>query len=153
MAAGTLARAPGVRLTLTDLDPKMVAAAQTRLGTCSGVTPRLADATELSCDDASFDYVVSYLMLHHVVEWVAALAETHRVLKPGGRLLGYDLTATRLARVVHWVDRSPYRLISPTDLEGGLTRAGFDDVQVHPGWASHVMRFSARKPSSGDPTV
>lgn len=78
--------------------------------------PPLADATGLSFEDESFDYVVSCLMLHHTVEWPTALVEMHRVLKPRGRLLGYDLTATRLARIVHWADWSPHRLITPTEL-------------------------------------
>lgn len=145
MAAGTLAHDPGLRLTLTDIDPKMVAAAKAHLGGRPGVTTRPADATQLPFAGASFDYVVSYLMLHHVVQWPAAVTEMHRVLKPGGRILGYDLTATRLARVVHWADRSPHRLLTPTELESGLADAGFTDVDVHPGWANHVMRFKACK--------
>ena len=145
MAAGTLAQEPGLRLTLTDIDPKMVTAAQTRLRERSTITARQADVTQLPFADGSFDYVVSYLMLHHVVEWPAALFEMHRVLKPGGLLLGYDLTATRLARVVHWADRSPHRLLALTELVGGLADAGFTDVDVLPGWANHVMRFRARR--------
>lgn len=145
MAAGALSRDPHLRLTSTDIDPKMVAAAQTRLGDRPGVTIRQADVTRLPFPDESFDSVVSYLMLHHVVEWPAALTEMRRVLKPGGRVLGYDLTATRLARVVHWVDRSPYNLLGPSELQGRLTDSGFVEVGVGPSLAGHVMRFSARR--------
>lgn len=151
MAAATLARDPGLRLTLTDIDPRMVTAAQTRICDRSGVTARQADVTDLPFPDASFDFVTSYLMLHHVVEWSAALTEMRRVLKPGGQLLGYDLTATRAARVIHWGDRSPHRLLTPHNLEKGLTEAGFDDVTVRTGWADHVMRFNANRSSGWRP--
>lgn len=145
MAAGTLARDPGLRLTLTDIDPKMVAAVQTRLGERPGVTARQADVTQLPFAEESFDYVVGYLMLHHVVDWPVALTEMRRVLKPGGQLLGYDLTDTRTAGVIHWADRSPHKLLTPTELEDGLTDAGLVEVRVSPAWADHVMRFSARQ--------
>lgn len=143
MAAGTLVREPNLRLTLTDIDPRMVAAAKIRLVDRLRVTTREADVTRLPFADESFDYVVSYLMLHHVVEWSAALTEMRRVLKPGGQMLGYDLTATRAARVIHWVDRSPHRLLTPNDLKDGLTGAGFGKAHVSASWANHVMRFKA----------
>jgi len=69
MAAGALDGDPRIHLTLTDIDPKMVAATVTRLGDRPGVTTQQADATQLPFDDGSFDYVVRYLMLHHVVAW------------------------------------------------------------------------------------
>lgn len=147
MAAETLKQNPQINLTLTDIDPKMVTAARNRLGGGHHITIEQADATQLPLPDQSFDYVLNYLMLHHVIEWPSVLAEIHRVLKPGGRLLGYDLTDTRIAHVVHWADRSPFKLISPTELEHGLNDAGFSDVQVRLSWAGHVMRFSARRDS------
>lgn len=60
--------------------------------------------------DASFDAVVSLLMLHHVIEWQRALAEIARVLRTGGVLLGYDLLETPAARLVH---RLAGRLAAP----------------------------------------
>ena len=35
--------------------------------------------------------VLSWVMLHHTVEWERALAEAIRVLRPSGQLVGYDL--------------------------------------------------------------
>lgn len=45
-----------------------------------------ANATELPFPDASFDLVIAMHMLYHVREQDKALAEMHRVLKPGGTL-------------------------------------------------------------------
>ena len=50
-----------------------------------------ADATDLPFDDGRFSLVLSSAMLHHVVGWEQALSEATRVLRPGGRLVGFDL--------------------------------------------------------------
>ncbi len=46
-----------------------------------------ADAERLPFCDASFDLVVSVGVLHHVPHIEAAIAEIHRVLKPGGVII------------------------------------------------------------------
>lgn len=97
MAAGTIRRHPLCELTV---DPAMVAAAQRRFAGEPRVTAHQADATQLPFADGSFDVVVSYLMLHHVIAWRQALDEVSRVLRPGGRFVGYDLVATPLNEAV-----------------------------------------------------
>lgn len=51
-----------------------------------GRTSRLqvADAERLPFDDASFDVVYSWGVLHHSPDTPRAIAEVHRVLRPGG---------------------------------------------------------------------
>lgn len=141
--AMALATPANVRQTLTDIDPKMVAATRNRFADQPKVTVEQADVTRLPFADGSFDYVVTYLMLHHVVAWNEALSEMRRVLRPAGQLVGYDLTKTRLARLVHVVDRSPHRLLTPSDLTAGITAAGFGAPKVTTHFAGHVMRFAA----------
>jgi len=46
----------------------------------------LADAAALPFADAAFDLVVAYMCLHDMDQMPRALAETSRVLEPGGRL-------------------------------------------------------------------
>lgn len=146
MAEGVARTYPGVRLTMTDLDESMVRSARDRLAPYPQVSTRIADVTRLPYDDASFDAVTSYLMLHHVVDWRPAVAEAARVLRPGGVLVGYDLTDTPLSRLVHLLDRSPVRMVSPADLRSALTDAGLREVEVAESFGAHVMRFRARKP-------
>lgn len=143
MAAGIVNTHPDVRLTLTDIDPRMVQATASALGERPGVQVQQGDVTDLPFKDDSFDFVLTFLMLHHVVNWTSALIEIRRVLRPGGRLIGYDLTATAAARVIHWADRSPHRLIESTELSAGLKQSGFERVSVEASWAGHVMRFQA----------
>lgn len=142
-AAALLQRSPGIRLTVTDIDERMVARARGRLPHPSTQVVQ-ADATALPFDSASFDFVLSFLMLHHVVIWQAAIAEAARVLRPGGLLLGYDLTASPTAKLIHLVDRSPHRLLQPAELIVAARMEGLD-LAVRTGLVHQVMRFRGRK--------
>jgi ubiquinone/menaquinone biosynthesis C-methylase UbiE len=87
MAAEILDAFPDIHLTATDIDPAMVRDGEVRLarfGERAGA--REASATELPFADESFDIVLSFIMLHHVVDWQRALGEALRVLRPGGTL-------------------------------------------------------------------
>ena len=136
MAAGLARRFPAASITVTDADAAMVHAARSQLAPFADVTADVADVTSLPFAAYRFDAVMSYLMLHHVIYWRQALAESSRVLKPGGEFLGYDLTDTRLARWVHQVDGSPHR-------QG----AGFTRITVQTAAHGHLMRFHAHKPA------
>ena len=90
--SGTLAIAvaatPGAqRVTGIDGDPEILGMARAKPGADAVEwVEGLADA--LPFEDDSFDRVVTSLLLHHLEPPVkrAALAEAHRVLRPGGRL-------------------------------------------------------------------
>jgi SAM-dependent methyltransferase len=47
----------------------------------------LGSVTDLPFQDASFDLVYSHGVIHHVLDTEAAVAEFHRVLRPGGTAL------------------------------------------------------------------
>lgn len=142
---------PAATITATDIDPAMVAATRRRVARFGArVTVEPADTTAMPFDDHSFDAAVSLLMLHHVLDWETALGELARVLRPGGRLLGYDLAATRVARAVHVVDRSPHHLLDPAQLRDGLAAAGFVAIDVTTGLAGLVARFRAATPTPAD---
>lgn len=139
---------PRVRLTATDADPMMVEAAQHRLASFPQAEARQADATHLPFEDESFDRVLSFLMLHHVIEWERAVAEAARVLRPGGALVGYDLLASRTASLVHRADRSPHRLIDHGAFEPVLDQAGLDPLTLRLSFGGRVLRFIAQKPGN-----
>jgi SAM-dependent methyltransferase len=85
--AGTLPER--MDLTLLDVSPGMVSEAMGRAGTLRSWTVRgeTADSQSLPFPDASFDTVVAMHMLYHVPDQERAIAEMHRVLRPGGRLV------------------------------------------------------------------
>lgn len=151
MAASTAENFPGLHLTVSDIDPAMVAVAKQRLAGHSHATVQQADVTRLPFADESFDCVASHLMLHHVLDWERSLNEAVRVLRPGGIFIGYDLTSTRVAEWVHRADRSPHRLIDHDAFRPALEAAALESVDVRRGLGGLVVRFSARRP--GDPEV
>lgn len=145
MAEGFTATFPAVQLMVTDIDEAMVASARRRLAGHSNITVEQADVTALPFPSASFDAVTSYLMLHHVVSWREALRGAARVLRPGGVFLGYDLTDSRAARLMHRLDGSPHLIIGPEELRAGLVDAGFEQRSVvDTSAAGHLMRFRAK---------
>jgi ubiquinone/menaquinone biosynthesis C-methylase UbiE len=112
MAAELARRFPNVRLTATDYDASMVEAARERLQEFGDrVEVQRADAAQLPFPDASYDAVVSFIMLHHVIDWEEALAEAVRVLRPGARLLGFDLLAGRAMRFLHRAESRNERMM------------------------------------------
>jgi len=72
----------GATVTALDFSPAMIAAAR-RLH--PGIVFRDGDAEALPFDDASFDAVVMNFGLLHLARPESAIAEAHRVLRPGGR--------------------------------------------------------------------
>ncbi len=151
MAQTVLADHPDVQLTMVDLDPAMVASAERRLAPFGArARTEVADVTQLPFEDASFETVLSFIMLHHVVRWQPALTEAARVLKPGGQLLGYDLTENRMTERFHQLDRSTVEMLSSQRLRDGLADAGFAPVVVHEALCRRVMRFHARRSHKPD---
>lgn len=81
----------GVRLTGIDFSPAMLGIARKRAAELGReVDLREGDAQALAFPDASFDTVVCTLSLCGVPDDRAAIAEMHRVLRPGGKLLLLD---------------------------------------------------------------
>ncbi|SDH83812.1 Methyltransferase domain-containing protein [Actinokineospora alba] len=81
----------GVRLTGLDFSAAMLDIARARvLETPHKVALIQGDAQRLPFDDSSFDTVVCTLGLCGVPDERGAIAEMHRVLRPGGRLLLLD---------------------------------------------------------------
>ena len=147
MAEGLLEQYPIMKLTATDVDPRMVAAAERRLARfVPRATARRIDATSLPFEDGQFDAAVSFLMLHHVIDWEDAIRETLRVLRPGGSFIGYDLVDSFPARIVHSLDRSPHRLAHAQAIRSELEANGTVDISVVQGFGGLVVRFRASKP-------
>jgi SAM-dependent methyltransferase len=148
MAAVLLERFPTMRLRATDVDPEMVESARTRLTHFGArVTVEQADATSLPFPTGRFDAVVSFIMLHHVIDWEGALAEAVRVLRPGGVLFGYDLVESWPAEMLHRLDGSPHRLATTDAIRARLAALGLRDVRTATSLGGLVTRFSATSPT------
>jgi ubiquinone/menaquinone biosynthesis C-methylase UbiE len=146
MAAELLARYDQPTMTITDFDHDMVDAASARLAEFGDrVAVRHADATALPFPDGSFDVVLSWIMLHHTVEWETAMTESVRVLRPGGHVVGYDLTSTAPLRLLHQGDGARVRMLRVSELQAVVRVLPVDRAILTPGLAGLVVRFLLRK--------
>jgi ArsR family transcriptional regulator len=74
-----------------DRSGDMLQAARRRLRDAHNVEVRRGDLEALPIEDASLDAATLLLVLHHLPDPGAVMAEARRVLKPGGRLLICDM--------------------------------------------------------------
>lgn len=79
--------ARGARVTAVDVSPTMVRLARERLGDQTEVRVHDLERPLDWLPDERFDLVLLALVLHHLDDRRGALAELHRVLRPGGRLV------------------------------------------------------------------
>jgi ubiquinone/menaquinone biosynthesis C-methylase UbiE len=118
-----LAREHALDVTGLDLDPAMIERAHANAALepkLAGQPPRfiIGDVAALPFDDAAFDLVVSTLSMHHWSDPAAGLREIHRVLRPGGKALIWDLRPGFRLLHVHAPDptevmrTSPLRVVS-----------------------------------------
>ena len=152
---------PEGRVVGLDVSTDMLALASARLGDFPQVELVAGDATRLLSPDAAFDAAVSTQVYEYVADMPAALAELHRVLRPGGRALILDTDwrsivfhssdKTRMERVLTaWDDHlaDPHL---PATLGPMMARAGFEvrRVEITPmlapqwqptGYAAGMMR-------------
>jgi ubiquinone/menaquinone biosynthesis C-methylase UbiE len=105
-----------------DLDPDMVARARARHATRgSRVRFWVGDAEQIRADDATYDAVFDFAIIHHVPAWRNAVREVARVLKPGGRFYAEEV----LARFIH---KPLWATVLDHPIEDRFDRRGFDDA-------------------------
>jgi arsenite methyltransferase len=137
-----LAEQVGLRGSVTGIDSAsaMLAAAAQRTDRHKNVALYRSDATSLPVPDHAFDALLSVQVLEYVPDVDAALAEIHRVLRPGGRAVLWDVDwATvswrsnddrRMRAMLNVWDRHLVHKSIPRSLAPSLHNVGFDNVTV-----------------------
>ena len=123
-----------------DRSPQMLAIAARRCRAFDNVAFREAEATSLPVDDRSFDAALCVQVLEYVPDVSAALNEMRRALRPGGRLVLWDIDWTtlswhstdlpRMKRVLQTWDSHLAHPALPRILAPRLRAAGFDRITV-----------------------
>jgi arsenite methyltransferase len=131
---------PEGSVTGIDRSPQMLAVARGRSEGFGNVAFEEGDATALPVDSGRFDRALSVQVLEYVRDVPAALAEMHRALRPGGRVVIWDVDWTtvswhsedpdRMARVLEVWDEHLAHPSLPRTLSASLRAAGFEDVRM-----------------------
>jgi ubiquinone/menaquinone biosynthesis C-methylase UbiE len=111
-----------------DLDPRMIAKARRRLARRGDRTRVwVGDATSIAAPDATYDAVFDFAILHHIPAWWDAVAEIHRVLRPGGCLYAEEpLRAFITHPLWAWLLQHPQEdRFDAGQLRTSLVEAGF----------------------------
>jgi len=125
-------------VTGVDGSAAMLAIARRKAGDRPNVHLLEGEATRLPVGDASVDRAISVQVFEYLSDVDAALAELMRVVRPGGRVVIWDIDwstlswhssdAERMARMVAAWDRHLADPVLPRTLLASLHRAGFTDA-------------------------
>jgi arsenite methyltransferase len=131
---------PNGSLVSIDQSAQMLAVARRRCEGHPNVAFEKSDVTQLPVESESFDRALSVQVLEYVHDLDAALAEMHRALRPGGRVVIWDVDwatvswhsedPARMARVLAVWDEHLAHPSLPRVLPAGLRAAGFEDVRM-----------------------
>ncbi len=134
-------RFAGSRVVGVDLDEEIIAAARHKVArpprwardvATERITFVCGDAAALSFPDAAFDAALLFGMLHHINAWRRAIAEAHRILKPGGVLAFEEaLIADRPWRFNRQFGHVPF---DASELREALEAAGFRILRFRKPW-------------------
>jgi ubiquinone/menaquinone biosynthesis C-methylase UbiE len=121
----------------SDYDPAQVALAQGRLADLGGpVAFRVVDARAMPFDDAVFDAIFSFAVLHHIPGgWREAVAEIGRVLKPGGWFIFTDMVmppriGCLARRLLPWLDQLEETALHASLAQNSLSLEYYEYGQV-----------------------
>ncbi|MEP0773748.1 MAG: class I SAM-dependent methyltransferase [Acidobacteriota bacterium] len=136
LTAALLARlSPAGRVVAVDFSPRMVALARAKLGD-PRVRWRVAAAEALPLPEACVDRVVALAVWPHLGDREGAATELMRVLRPGGLLHIWHLSAREEVNRIHAAADGPIRgdLLPPAgETAALLARAGFAVQRVEDG--------------------
>jgi ubiquinone/menaquinone biosynthesis C-methylase UbiE len=130
-----------VRLTGVELSPEMLALARRRAEELNReVDLRLGDAQELEFEDESFDTVIITFGLCTIPDDRKAVAESHRVLRSGGRLVLLEHV-----RSPSWPVRSVQGVLDPVAVRFGADHLVRDPLDYLAGAGFEVERVERLK--------
>jgi SAM-dependent methyltransferase len=131
---------PDGSVTGIDVSAAMLNVARKRTQGSANADFREGEATALPVEDGAYDAAITVQVLEYVEDATAALRELHRALRPGGRVVIWDVDWTtlswhsedpaRMERVLRAWDAHLAHASLPRTLAPRLREAGFEDIRA-----------------------
>jgi ubiquinone/menaquinone biosynthesis C-methylase UbiE len=116
-------------VTGVDVDPAQVRMACESCRDLQNARFLEADATKLPFPDKEFDIVLTFGTTHHIPDWLGALGEMRRVLRPEGYFIYYDMVyKTLAARLGRSISRN-YGIITMPEINSFVRENNYSEIQ------------------------
>ena len=145
---------PEGEVTGVDVSEAMLAMTAKRVAGRPNARVAEGDATRIPLPDGAIDRALSVQVFEYVADTAAGLAELRRVVRPGGRVVIWDIDwstlslhsgdQARMDRVLAAWDRHLTHPTLPRTLGTSLRAAGFDDVRCE----GHVFTATSMDPET-----
>ncbi len=112
----------------TDVDSDQIQLAKENADGMPNIHFLEADATNLPFGDNGFDIVLSFQVMHHISNWLDALKEIKRVLRPKGYFIYVDLAYPRWSAKIGKMFKHNYGITTLPDLNSFIERNDFSTI-------------------------
>ena len=119
-----------LKVTGIDIDPEQIQLAQRNIGDIPDIHFLVVDATNLPFPDNDFDIVLSFGVTHHISNWLGALKEIRRVLKPKGHFIYMDLIYLELIAKFGRSFKHSYGITTMPDLTSFIQQNDFSPIHT-----------------------
>jgi ubiquinone/menaquinone biosynthesis C-methylase UbiE len=119
-----------LNVTGVDVDPEQIQLAQENINDIPNIHFLEADATNLPFPDDDFDIVLSFGVMHHIPNWLDALREIKRVLKPKGYFIYADIIFTGLLARLGRSFKHSFGITTMRDLDSFIQENGFSTIHA-----------------------
>ena len=131
-----------------DLSPLMIEKAKSDYADRPNFHFLVANAESIPLESGFFDRIICTNSFHHYLHPDRAVAEFHRLMKPGGRLLLLDPTAdsriVRLSdRIIRWIEPEHVKLYSSAEFREMFERAGFRYSSIPSDTKAHTIHIGS----------
>lgn len=117
-----------LNVTGADLDPELVQLARENIDDTSDIQFLEANATNLPFEANDFDIVLSFGVMHHIPNWLNALEEIKRILKPKGHLVYFDILYPEFTAWVGGFFKHKYGITTLHDLNSFIEKNNFSTI-------------------------
>jgi ubiquinone/menaquinone biosynthesis C-methylase UbiE len=111
-----------------DIDPEQIQFAQENIDDIPNIHFLVTDATGLPFPDNNFDIVLSFGVTHHISNWLDALGEIRRVLRPKGYFIYFDFVYPKLIAKFGRSFKHSYGITTMSELNSFIQDNGLSTI-------------------------